>query len=122
MREFLANTRSDTMAESTTRTEIACSLSDDEYRVRRALVRESLLPHIDQLTRFESNLRLRFSEGESLRESVETFVSLERQCCGFLTFRVSPPGEALTLTIEGPPEAQATPEKFAEALRVDPDA
>ncbi len=104
------------MAELTNAAELACSLTDREFRERRAMVRKSLLPQVLETSKLVSGLRLSFPETESLRSSVETFVSLERECCGFLTFTITPPEEGLLLTIEGPPEAQATLEMMAETI------
>lgn len=101
------------MPEHTNAAEVACSLTDEEFRARRGIVRESLLPYIVETEKLESGLKLTFLETDMLRSHVETFVSLERQCCGFLTFTMTPPDEGLTLTIEGPPEAQATLGMFA---------
>ena len=108
------------MAEHTNAAEIACSLTDEEFRERRAMARESLLPHLVETKKLESGLKLTFPETDTLRSSVETFVSLERQCCGFLTFTITPPDKGLTLTIEGPPEAQATLEMLAAAVASGP--
>ena len=104
------------MAEHTDATEIACSLTDEELQQRRALARKSLLPHLIEAKRLESGLRLAFPETDVLRSGVETFVSLERQCCGSLTFTIAPPGQGLIITIEGPPEAQATLEMIAASV------
>ncbi|MCZ6640922.1 MAG: hypothetical protein O7F71_05055 [Gammaproteobacteria bacterium] len=97
--------------------EVACSLSNEEIRARRALARKTLVPHIIESQEIERGLRLTFSESDEVRANVETFASLERQCCGFLTFSITPPGEALTLTIEGPPEAAAIIESFIEQIQ-----
>jgi len=93
-----------------------CSLTDEEFQERRALARESLLPHITETRKLESGLELTFPETDTLRASAEAFVALERQCCGFLTFTITPPDQGLALTIEGPPEAQATLEMLTLAV------
>lgn len=105
------------MLEHANATENACSLTDEEFRARRELARKSLLPHIFETKKLESGLKVTFLETDMIRSRVETFVSLERQCCGFLTFTVTPPEEGLTLTIEGPPEAEVTLEMFAAAVK-----
>ena len=96
--------------------EIACSLNDEEFRQRRAMLRKSLLPQVLEATKIASGLRLCFAETKSIRASVEAFVTLERECCGFLTFTITPPGKGLKLTVEGPPEAQATLERMIETV------
>jgi hypothetical protein len=98
--------------------EVDCSLTDEELQERRGMARESLLPHLVETKRLESGLELTFPDTDAVRFSVETFVRLERQCCGSLTFTITPPSRGLTVTIEGPPESQATLEMFAAAVTV----
>lgn len=100
-------------AESEQATDVACSLNGAEFRQRRRLVREALHPHLLRSKRTASRLTLIFPDNEPLRAQLETFVSLERQCCGFLTFTISSEQEAVMLSIEGPPEAEATIEMLA---------
>ena len=104
------------MAGYTRGTEMVCSLTDRESRERRATVRKSLFPHLLSAEKMDSGLKLTFPDSNRLRSSVEDFVDLERQCCGFLTCTITPSGQGLTLTIEGPPEAQETLEKFSAAV------
>ncbi len=94
-------------------TDVVCSLNDKEFHQRRQLVRSALLPHIANLERFENGIILRFIASAELRSDVEDFIDLERACCGFLTFTLSPPGGDLCLTIKGPPEAKETLDLFA---------
>ena len=105
------------MTEQANTAEVACSLTDDEMRARRALARKTLIPHILETTAIEGGLELRFSEAEEVRANVVLFASLERECCGFLSFSITPPNEGLTLTIHGPPEAAAVVETFIEQLQ-----
>lgn len=99
---------------------IACTLNDAELSERRALARRTLLPQIIISQRISNGLTLTFTNSEANRENVETFVRLERECCGFLTFTLTPDtgpaNESLVLTIQGPPEAAATMEMFARAV------
>jgi hypothetical protein len=63
---------------------IACSLSADELRSRKAQIAE--LGH-DALVaaRVEaSRADLRFKGGAAVRERVERFVAAESECCAFL--------------------------------------
>ena len=96
--------------------EIYCSLTSDEFRERRSLARKALLPRLVEARRSACGLSLVFPESGALRSKVEEFVGLERQCCATLTFIVSPPEKGLIVTIEGPPEAAATIELFADAI------
>jgi len=99
---------------------IACSLNDAEFRDRRALARRTVLLKISSSRRIENGVIMEFESGESVRTDVETFVTLEQHCCGFLTFALSsddaPSGAALTLSVTGPPEGAATVEMFARAV------
>ena len=104
------------MKQRTAADAFACSLNDDEFRQRRRLIREELLPHVTRIEKPAGGLRVTFPETSDLRAAVETFVGLERQCCGFLSFTIAPPGEGLILTIEGPPEARGTLDMFAAAI------
>ena len=104
------------MSEPTNSSEFVCSLTDDKFRERRAMAHKFLVPHIIKTEKLSSGLRLTFPDTDALRSRVDTFVSLERQCCGFLVFAVTPPDEGLSLTIEGPPATLPTIEIFAAAV------
>lgn len=95
--------------------DLACSLTDAELRERRSMARKALLPHVVDCRLSGLELTMVFSNVEALRSELEQFVDLERQCCGFLTFTISPPGEKLTLNIEGPEGSQSILKEFAEA-------
>ena len=99
---------------------IACSLSDSEFRERRALARTTLLQHIERTQRISNGLRLEFANSDQLHKDIEKFVSLERQCCGFLTFtierNVDPTVKPIVLTIEGPSDAVATIETISQFI------
>lgn len=96
---------------------VACSLNDQEFRDRRDYIRRRLAPNLDRAERVESGLILHFKGDEALRNDLEEFVTLEQQCCGFLTFDISPERgtteSRLQLRIDGPPEARATLEMLA---------
>ena len=93
----------------------ACSLNDAEFRERRALARRILIEKIAGVKRTENALTVTFEDSAALREELEHFVLLERQCCGFLDFVISDE-LPIELTISGPPEAAATIEMFARAV------
>ena len=94
---------------------VACSLTDAEYKERRFEMRQQLIPHITRIEHSELSLLLAFNDTKVARSEVMTFVDLEQQCCGFLNFVVSPSGEQLTLTIDGPEGSQSTLKAFAVA-------
>ena len=106
------------MSTKTQKVEVACSLTDAESRERRSLVRETLFPHITTAKKIAAGVKLTFPNSDLVRSNVEEFVALERQCCGFLTFDISPPEQGLVLTIDGPAEAEVTLQKFATALGI----
>lgn len=99
---------------------VACTLNDADFLERRAFARQRLLPKIENSARLENGLVIFVRPGSDIKDDLETFVHLEQQCCGFLSFtilgdcgdRVSPLG----LKIEGPAEASATINMFAEVI------
>ncbi len=99
---------------------VACSLNDAEFLERRTLARRTLIPQVTASKRIQDGLILTFVGDESLRSDLETFVSLEQQCCGFIEFTISPdtaePNSPIELRIGGRPEAAATIEMFAQAV------
>ena len=86
----------------------ACSLTAPELRERRALARASLVPHVITAVRSQEVLTVTFAASNAMRAQIESFVSLERQCCGFLDFDVSEQAgdRWLLLTVTGPAEAE----------------
>ena len=103
------------MSASTKALQVACSLNDDDFANRRKRVRRDLIPHIKHVERFDKGVRLDFSKRAAMRREVELFAEFERRCCGFLSFRVSEPGEPLSLTIAGPAGAEAVLDELATA-------
>ena len=59
------------MNESIRASDIACSLTDEAFKERRAVVRRSLLPHLVAKKRTEGGLRLCFPNTMQLRSHVE---------------------------------------------------
>lgn len=99
---------------------VACSLNDAEFQERRALARRTLLKKITGAKRIDHGLVVTLDGGPSLRSDLETFITLERQCCEFLEFTISQetagPKSRTELRITGKPEAAATIEIFAQAV------
>lgn len=89
-------------------TEFACSLSNREFRDRRAMIRERILPYAVEKRVIPRGLQVTFAGGDEMRARLEEFITLEHQCCGFLSFDLSSAmdGQALVLTVTGPNEAQ----------------
>jgi len=95
---------------------LACNLSEVALEARQSFVRASLTPHVQKITRTPAGLWLELDDTEGLRERVEALVAKERECCEFLSFEVSPPGERLRLGITGPEAADEMIDFFAAAL------
>ena len=102
------------MPESANKPDIACTLTDQEHKQRRALVRKTVIPHVLKAEKTASGLE--FSFPNDARERVEEFVSLERQCCAFLSFNFASHEQGFILSIEGPEEARETLNMFAKGL------
>ncbi len=96
--------------------DIACSLNDKQFSKRREMLRNALFNHVVYVRRLERGLKLDFEESSERRAAVEQVIDLEKQCCGFLSFTISPPGEGLSLSIEGPLEAQPFVHSFMKRL------
>lgn len=59
---------------------------------------------------------LRLARRAGLRERLDAIVAAERECCPFLTMRVSATGGALVLAIEAPEGAEAILAELVEAF------
>lgn len=101
---------------------VACSLNEDDFRKRRSYARQKLIPKISKVERIENGLIFHFNAEKQLEADIDTFVELERQCCGFLTFTVFPDeigtSQTTMLKIKAPPEGLATLEMFAQAAEM----
>lgn len=98
--------------------ETYCTITSAEQRIRRSAVRESISPHVKSAVILNEGLRIELSGHKELRKIVEEFVVLERKCCGFLSFTISPPGEPLFVQIQGPPGASSLLEMFRKTLHI----
>ncbi len=98
-------------------TALYCTLTSEEQRIRRSLVRASLVPQVTTVTSLLDGLRFEFRSSRELRDLVEEFVALEQDCCSFLTFTLSQSSEKLSLLISGPPEAAHVIEMFRHAVQ-----
>ncbi|MGD8568506.1 MAG: hypothetical protein PVJ39_10490 [Gammaproteobacteria bacterium] len=95
---------------------VACTLTSDEQQQRKTELRVTVLKHLVSTQEVDNGFKLIFNESPTLRDSLETLVKLENQCCGFLTFSISASGNGLSLSIEGPPEAKAAIQAFLDTL------
>ena len=71
---------------------------------------------MSSIERLESGLKLSFPDTPPLRSHVETFIDLERQCCGFLSFAVTRIDAHLVVTIEGSADSQRMIDMFADFM------
>ena len=101
-----------------TTTEMACSLDEAALRNRKLMFRERLLPQALQINRTGDGLHIVFVDGPALRDELQTFIALERECCGFLDFELTEDlGESrLLLDVTGPVAAQAALDQMQSVL------
>lgn len=66
-----------------------CSLSSEEIRERKLIVRNQLIPNILKQNKVENGIEFSFKENENNRRLVDEFVEYESQCCNFLNFSIS---------------------------------
>jgi hypothetical protein len=84
---------------------IACTLSPDALRARRARLLDDLLRRAERRDDLPNGVRLSFAAaGETLAALAEA-VNAERHCCRFLRFAilVEPDGGPIVLELTGPP-------------------
>lgn len=83
------------------RFESVCSLSEEEKRERRQMIRKQLEPHLRRRQKLADGLAFEFDP--QARAQVEELVELERECCGPLTIELRDDGERLRLEMRDPP-------------------
>ena len=86
-----------------------------EQRARYRALTDALAPEIREVRETEGGFAFRLSAEAGACLRAMEFVTLERLCCPFLTFRIEipPAGDSLTLTLSGPP---GTKEVLADEL------
>jgi hypothetical protein len=85
---------------------LACSLSPDELRERKALIDELLARGLTRLTAIADGVQARFVTYPSLKAELDALAELEARCCAFLTFTVADADGAIVLEVTGAPETQ----------------
>ena len=94
---------------------IACSLSPDQLRDRKASLLPGLLKRTTLVTPTDDGYRLQFAAGDrDVVGAIAACIDAERHCCPFLSFSLSIPAEAAPIQLEvtGPPGTRA----FLDAL------
>ncbi len=83
---------------------IACSLTEPELRERRSAVLQKAGSAVLEIVEMESGYAYRFPSDDKWLDELINLVRLERQCCPFLTFRITvePNGGAVWLELTGP--------------------
>jgi hypothetical protein len=84
---------------------IACTLTPEAIRTRRAGLLPGLLSRIESCETLPGGYRLRFAATADLLTAIAQTIDAERQCCRFLRFLVTvePDGGPISLDITGPP-------------------
>jgi len=87
---------------------IVCALTETELRERRRTVLDSVRASAIDIAPILNGYSYRFAPTSEVLAQLSSLVDLERQCCGFLTFRiVVEPQQPIALEVTGPPEARA---------------
>lgn len=84
---------------------IACTLTPEAIRTRRAGLLPGLLSRIESCETLPEGYRLRFAATGDVLTAIAQTIDAERQCCRFLRFLVTvePDGGPISLDITGPP-------------------
>ena len=93
---------------------IACTLTPDALRARRAGLLSDLLRRAEDREDVPEGLRLRFAPTGETLATITRAVEAERHCCRFLRFviTVEPDGGPVFLELSGPPGTR----EFLDAL------
>ena len=83
---------------------IACTLSPETIKKRRAGLLPGLLDRAESQEALPTGCRVRFAATGDILHAIAETVDAERQCCQFLTFTVTvaQEGGPITLDITGP--------------------
>lgn len=83
---------------------IACTLTPDALRARRAGLLSELLRRTDSREDLPDGLRLRFAPTGETLATIAMAVEVERHCCRFLRFAmiIEPDGGPVFLELTGP--------------------
>lgn len=76
-----------------------CTLEAEALTDRKQYIQQKIAPHVVNITRSPNSIVVGFAEAVA-RSDLEELVQLERQCCGFLSYRLDLDGVP-ELTIAG---------------------
>lgn len=87
---------------------VACSLSDAEFRERRATLLASFQSAVIKTDELPDGYRFSISDGDDQIATVAELIAAERHCCRFLKFEliVTSSSEPLVLRVTGPAGAK----------------
>jgi len=85
-----------------TSSEIACDLTEPEVRERKGVLRRTLTPFLEKTEYAAGTELLVFSKPEVTRETLQTLMKLETECCPFLSFELAESDTHFELTVTGP--------------------
>lgn len=82
--------------------EIACALTEAEYRERKAQIRRTLTPFMTNSASANGTLTLAFSKPDVTVQMLEELIAFESTCCPFLNFELVETDHVLRLLVSGP--------------------
>ena len=84
---------------------IACTLDPAAVKARKEDLIGGLMRRADQRLELPNGYRVRFAPAPEVLTEIARVVDVERQCCRFLTFRltIEPDGGPISLELTGPP-------------------
>ena len=93
---------------------IACSLTPEAVRARKADLLPGLFQRADSTEALPNGVRLRFTASAETLQAIASTIEAERQCCRFLRFdlTIEPDAGPIWLTLTGP----AGTAEFLDAL------
>ena len=88
---------------------VACTLTVAELRARRRTILDSVRRAVLDITPLLDGYAYRFEPTSEILSQLARLVDPERQCCAFLTFRITVGSgrQPICLEITGPPDAKA---------------
>ena len=114
----MTDTTTTSEAERSLAPELACSLNDLERGERITWFCQSLLPAATKRREIDDGVQILFAKSDAVRRQIETFISLERDCCGFADFAIvdDPVDQCILLNITGSVKAQGVIRQMVDVL------
>ena len=97
---------------------VECSLSPADYEERVATIHGLVTKYCHKATEIEDGYTLEFAGGGPVRAQVLAIAELEKECCPFLAWDISPAdNQRFTVRVVGPPEAKPILADFARVAK-----